>query len=119
MRRAIVNGLVWFILVFVVLGFLFLPFGLTMAGQPTGKDIYDKKCAICHGADGVAKPMWAKEGAKNFNDPAWLKSVSDETMTKAIADGVPGKKMPAYKDKLTPEEIAGVVKHIRSLAPSK
>lgn len=119
MRRAIVNGMVWFILVFVALGFLFLPFGLTLAGERGGKGIYQKKSALCHGADGAAKPIWAKAGAKNFNDPAWQKEASDEALTKAITEGIPDKKMPAYKGKLTPEEIAALVKYIRTLASAK
>jgi len=82
-----------------------------------GKALYDGKCAMCHGADGVAKEMWAKKGARNFNDPAWQKEMTDEALTKATADGIPDKKMPAYKDKLKPEEIAAVVKYIRTLGP--
>jgi mono/diheme cytochrome c family protein len=89
------------------------------AQEADGKTNYSKKCAMCHGTDGVAKEAWAKQGAKNFNDPAWQKTVTDAQMTKAISDGVPAKKMPSYKDKLKPEEIAALVKHIRSLAPAK
>lgn len=88
-----------------------------VAAEPDGQAIYSAKCALCHGADGVAKPTWAKKGAKNLNDPAWQKETTDEAITKIINEGNAEKKMPAYKGKLTPEEIASVVGHVRQLAP--
>ena len=63
--------------------------------------------------------MWAKKGARNFNDPAWQKEKTDEDIFKATAEGIPDKKMPAYKDKMKPEEISAVVKHIRTLGPKQ
>ena len=90
-----------------------------LAEGPDGKALYQSKCASCHGADGVAKEVWAKKGAHNFNDPAWQKEKSDESLYKATAEGIKEKMMPAYKEKLTKEEIDAIVKHIRTLAPSK
>ena len=92
--------------------------GLAAAGAPDGKALYDAKCAVCHGADGVAKAMWAQKGARNFNDPAWQKEKTDEAITASTVDGILDKKMPAYKDKLTPEEVRAIVKHIRAFAPA-
>jgi mono/diheme cytochrome c family protein len=89
------------------------------AAEPDGKALYNAKCAMCHGTDGVAKAMWAKTGIHNLNDPAWQKSKSDAEIKTVIVDGTTDKKMPAYKDKMSAEEIAAVVKHIRSLAPGK
>lgn len=89
------------------------------AEEGAGKILFNRKCAMCHGSDGVAKAMWAKQGAKNFNEPVWQKGSTDEVLTRTITDGIPDKKMPAYKDKLKPEEIASIVKHIRTLAPAK
>ena len=90
--------------------------GLALAAD--GKAVYSSKCAVCHGADGVAKEMWAKKGMKNLNDPAWQKAMTDEQLTKDITDGIPDKKMPAFKDKLSADEIKAVVAHIRTLAPA-
>ena len=90
---------------------------VVLAAEPDGKALYDGKCAMCHGKDGVAKDMWAKQGARNFNDPAWQKEKTDDAITKSTVDGIVAKKMPAYKDKLKPEEIAAIVKHIRTLGP--
>ena len=87
--------------------------------EPDGKALYNAKCAMCHGTDGVAKSMWAKTGVKNLNDPAWQKAKTDADITKVIVEGSADKKMPGYKDKMTAEDIAAVVKHVRTLAPAK
>ncbi len=92
---------------------------VVLAEGPDGKALYQSKCASCHGADGVAKEVWAKKGARNFNDPAWQKEKSDEFLHQATADGIKEKMMPAYKDKLKKEEIDAIVTYIRTLAPSK
>ena len=89
------------------------------AGDASGKDIYARKCSMCHGADGTASSMWAKQGARNFNDPAWQKEMTDSALAKTISEGIPAKRMPSFKAQLTPEEIAAIIKHIRTLAPAK
>ena len=65
-------------------------FALCLAVAPAfaaedGKALYGSKCAMCHGADGVAKKMAA--GAKNFNDPAWKKTATVDAIVKDIKDG--------------------------------
>ncbi len=89
-----------------------------VAGEAEGKAVFQSKCAMCHGADGVAKEMIAKKGARNFNDPAWQAERTDEALTKAITDGMTAKGMPAYKEKLKAEEIQDLVKFVRTLAPA-
>jgi mono/diheme cytochrome c family protein len=42
-----------------------------VAADADGSALYSKKCAMCHGADGVAKAT--AKGSANFNDPAWQK----------------------------------------------
>ena len=106
----------WSLASLLAVGSLALSVGTALAA-PDGKALYDSKCAMCHGADGVAKETWAKKGARNFNDPAWQKEKTDDELIKATGDGIPDKKMPAYKDKMSAEEIGAVVKHIRTLGP--
>jgi mono/diheme cytochrome c family protein len=89
--------------------------GVVAAGDapPDGKALYASKCAMCHGADGVAKSTG--KGSANFNDPAYQASV--EEIVKVTAEGK--NKMPKYAEKLTPEEIKAVAEHVKSLAPKK
>jgi len=90
----------------------------TVFADADGKALYSAKCAMCHGADGVAKSMWSKTGVHNFNDAAWQKSKTDADLTTIVTDGSADKKMPPYKDKLKADEIAAIVKYIRTLAPA-
>jgi mono/diheme cytochrome c family protein len=77
-----------------------------------GKALYDSKCAMCHGADGVAKKMAA--GSKNFNDPAWKKAATVDSIIKATKDGVG--KMKGMGDKLTAEQMKAIAEYTLTLA---
>ncbi|HET9531217.1 MAG TPA: c-type cytochrome [Blastocatellia bacterium] len=73
--------------------------------------IYMKEmCAGCHGTDGRG----VMTNSRNFTDPAWQKSKTDDEIAASIRNGAPSKKMPAYKDKLTDAQIKALVAHIRS-----
>jgi cytochrome c6 len=78
-----------------------------------GADTYKAKCQSCHGAQGTPNPGIAKAmGVKPANDPS-VTSISEADM---IADTTNGKnKMPAFKGKLTDEQIKASVDYFRSL----
>lgn len=80
-----------------------------------GKTLYDTKCAQCHGKDGVSKPPG--KGSKNFNEPAFQSAWTEESIAKITADGKG--KMPAYRSKLSPEQIKAVAGHVKTLGPTK
>ncbi len=80
-----------------------------------GKALFESKCAMCHGKDGVAKPF--AKGAGNFNDPKWQAAKPEAAIVQTVTDGKG--KMPSYKDKLKPEEIKAIAAYIKTLAPSK
>lgn len=80
------------------------------APAPDGKALYTKKCASCHGADGVAKPM--AKGSANLNDAAWQKAATDQAITDVIVQGK--NKMPKTAS-LTPEEVTALVAYVRTL----
>ena len=73
--------------------------GRSIAGpafaQAPGADIYKAKCAMCHGADGLAAtPMAKSMKILSFKDPAMVKA----TDAQLIASTTNGKgKMPAYR----------------------
>jgi cytochrome c6 len=74
---------------------------------------YKAKCALCHGAEGkgdtaMGKTMKVKDLASDD-----VQKQSDADLTTIITKGK--KPMPGYEGKLTPEQIAGIVKYIRAL----
>lgn len=76
-----------------------------------GRVLYETKCAQCHGKDGVAKPPG--KGSRNFNDPAFRESATEAAIAKITMDGKG--KMPGYGSKLSPEQVAAVAAHVKSL----
>ena len=81
--------------------------------QTPGADTYKAKCAMCHGADGLAAtPMGKNLKMLSFKDPSMVKA----TDAQFIASTTNGKgKMPAYKGKLTDAQITDLVSYIRTL----
>jgi mono/diheme cytochrome c family protein len=81
-------------------------------------DLFEKKCATCHGVDGKGQTKMGKKfHAPDFTGEKWQKETTDKEIQKAIVEGVveDGKrKMPAWKDKLTPEQIADLGKYARA-----
>ena len=109
-EEVVVRNRTWiFVLAAVVIAAVVLP---ALAEEaPDGKALYEKKCALCHGKDGVAKPM--AKGSANLNDPEYQKKATDEEIDKITLEGKG--KMPGYKDKMSMEEIKAVTAHVRTL----
>ena len=76
-----------------------------------GKDLFKKNCAGCHGANGT--------GGKGPNLTTEKKQAkwqdSDEKLIAKINKGAFG--MPAFADKLKPEEIKTISDYVRSFKP--
>ena len=83
--------------------------------QEDGKVLYETKCAMCHGKTGVAKP--AAQPSKNFDDPAFQKAWGVDAIAKITAEGKG--KMPAYRTKLTPDQIRAVAAHVKTLGSAQ
>lgn len=78
----------------------------------SAEDNYNKKCAVCHGKDGLAntakgKKVHVKDVHQNMKD-------SEADMIKAVTDGK-GDDMDSYKKEFTPEQIKALVDYYRSL----
>lgn len=76
------------------------------------EDNYNKKCAVCHGKDGLGntakgKKVHVKDVHSNMKD-------SEGEMIKAVTDGK-GEDMDSYKKEFSPEEIKALVDYYRSL----
>jgi cytochrome c6 len=80
-----------------------------------GAALFKTKCAACHDADGSGSGAMAKQlGAPDLRADVAQKK-TDAQLTDEITSGV-GQKMPAYKGKLTDDQIKGLVGFIRGLA---
>ena len=87
--------------------------------KPTlsGKDVYTKKCASCHGKLGEGVPKMATMLKTTIRD--LRKTVSADTLAawkKSILDGK--KKMPSFKTKLSAAEIDSVFAYTATLSKS-
>lgn len=80
-----------------------------------GKGLYETKCAMCHGKDGVAKP--AGRGSRNFNDPAYQAAASVDEIVKITSEGKG--KMPPYRSTLKPDQIHAVAAHVKTLGAGR
>jgi cbb3-type cytochrome c oxidase subunit III len=79
-----------------------------------GNAVYAGKCAVCHGKDGRGTPNWRAKGQPDLTDAKWQKSRTDAQIAGFTSEGK-GKYMPAFKGKLSDEEIVAVVARIRAL----
>jgi cytochrome c oxidase cbb3-type subunit 3 len=76
-----------------------------------GKALFEAKCALCHGKDGVAKAV--AKGSANLNDAKWQEATKVEAIETVIADGKG--KMKGLKDKMSAEEIKAVATYVKTL----
>jgi len=81
------------------------------ADAPDGKALFESKCGMCHGKDGVAKST--AKGAANLNDPKFQEANTAKAIETVIADGKG--KMKGLKDRLTPEQITAIAAHVKTL----
>jgi mono/diheme cytochrome c family protein len=112
-RRKTMKKLLTAAIVLGVLAVLCFPAFAEEAKKADGKALYGAKCAMCHGMDGVAKPM--AKGSRSFNDPAYADGV--DTIAKVILEGKG--KMPKMEGKLSADEAKAVAEYVKTLAPKK
>ena len=78
--------------------------------------LFGAMCASCHGAtgrgDGPGRPPVAQ--IPDFTDAAFQTDRTDEALGTVIRDGRGGF-MPGFGDRLSPEGIAALVRHVRRL----
>jgi len=81
--------------------------------QSDGAATYKAKCAMCHGATGMADSGAGKSmKVKPVNDPD-VKAMTEAQMVTITTDGKG--KMPSFKGKLTDDQIKQSVDFYRSL----
>jgi mono/diheme cytochrome c family protein len=78
--------------------------------------LYKAKCAMCHAPDGSGSTAMGKQLKVADLGSADVQKESDTDLTNDITNGKGGGKMPAYKGKITDDQIKGLVSYIRTLA---
>lgn len=76
---------------------------------------FSKNCATCHGRDGHADTFKSRHRyhARDLTDARWQSEVSDERILESIREG--RGRMPAFKGKLTGEQITSLLEYVRGL----
>jgi mono/diheme cytochrome c family protein len=89
--------------------------GGSAAAAARGKDVFDKKCGVCHYADSDAKKIGpglkgiGKRGTFSVNN----NKVTDESLRTWIENG--DNLMPPFKDVLDAAQIKDVVAYVKTL----
>jgi mono/diheme cytochrome c family protein len=85
------------------------------ASATRGKEVFDKKCGVCHYADSDAKKIGpglkglSKRGTFTVNN----NKVTDESLKTWIENG--DTLMPPFKDVLEPPQIKDVIAYVKTL----
>jgi mono/diheme cytochrome c family protein len=82
-----------------------------------GNQIYQQRCALCHGPGGKGDGPAAKglnPKPRNHTDAAYMNSRTDAQLLDVIHNGKGN--MPAWKNVLSEREMKAVLIHVRSLA---
>jgi mono/diheme cytochrome c family protein len=88
--------------------------------QADAEEIFQKRCVLCHGADGRGKTKKGREyKTPNFTSARYQEHTRDDEIREAITNGVPKTKMKGFKDKLTPEQIEALFRYVRSLGSKR
>jgi mono/diheme cytochrome c family protein len=90
--------------------------------QPmSGKQIYDRQCARCHGADGC--PTKAAPTARDLTNRSYIDELGDQKIRAAIMEGRPpmtgpgqAQMMPAFGNQFSEPELQVLVGYVRSLS---
>jgi cytochrome c6 len=87
---------------------LFAVAALSLAGAARADAaLFAQKCASCHGKDGKPSAVGQKMGAKDLS----ATTLSEKDIAAVISGGKG--KMPAYKEKLTDDQVQSLAKYIK------
>ena len=109
----------WVLAVVAAGSMLALSAGVVFAGETA--ELWNKKCAICHGKDGKGDTkIGRKKGVKDLTDPAVRAKFDRDRMIKHTTEGIPdedgdGFRMKGFAEKLSADEIAALVDYAISL----
>ena len=81
------------------------------------KEIYATNCMICHKDTGKGGKITLEGKTINPDDltAEKFKKMTDEKLIGYVTNGVEDEGMPAFKDKLTADQIKSAIGHVRTL----
>ena len=85
-----------------------------------GKQVYDRRCASCHGDLGKGDGMMGEELSPrpaDLTDTDWKHGGSDSDIFMVIRNGIKNTGMRAYGRRLTTRQMWDVVNYVRTLGP--
>ena len=95
------------------------------SSPPTGRELYQKACAQCHGADGTGAPqsqLGFNVPVPDFTDCNFATREPDADWIAVAHQGGPvrgfSKKMPAFGDALTTADLQKIMDYVRSMCPN-
>ena len=93
------------------------PVPATAASIKTGEQLFQKNCMFCHGPTGLGDGKLVPKGMQpaNLADDKWDRGSTDGEIHAVIMGGIPDKKMPGLKGRVTEADAWHIVNFIRSL----
>jgi mono/diheme cytochrome c family protein len=96
------------------------PVAATPESIATGKQVYTRYCATCHGINGQGgSGSDISPPAPNLTDDEWKRGSTDGEIFAVIKNGVPDLTMEPWGNRIKDEDIWNVVNYVRSLAKKK
>ncbi|HSR67883.1 MAG TPA: cytochrome c [Acidobacteriota bacterium] len=86
----------------------------TAQDEALGKEVYEKRCGLCHGPDGKGDTKAGKmTKTPDLTAGEWKHGTSQEEVEKVTREGAG--KMKGFEGKLSDEEIAAVAYYTRKM----
>jgi mono/diheme cytochrome c family protein len=95
------------------------PVAPTAASIKAGEALYAKNCQFCHGPTGLGDGKLVPKDMKpaNLTDATWVHGATDGEIHAVITNGIPEKKMPGVKGRVSDADTWNIVNYVRSLGP--